>query len=848
MIFLLFMIGLIVLFRTLHKTNLEEVKTQLTLLPDYKIFLAMVFTCCGYFALIGYDWSALKYIQKKLPISLVSFTSFLGFSLSNTIGVSWLSGGAIRYRLYSRVGLSPSEIALVTVFCSMGFGIGETLVGGTALMVQPGIFGDYFSLPTAPVRIIGGIILGSFILFLMIRSRHQGVVKFGRKKFRVPSTHILIGQLFFSILDIGLAGATLYVLLPESGLSFFGFLAIFAVGLMAGVLSHIPGGVGVFEAVILSAMSPFISLDQITAALIAYRVIYYLGPFMLGILLLVGSEIFISFQSRLSSTHRLLQQGLRDSLHAGRSMIPFALSGSTFIAGFFLLLGSSIALSPETLKELGDLFPVEMIELSHLLGGIFGTMLIIASYALWNRIQASIWITGILLIVGSIISLVQTLDYDRAFFMILGLGLIVAGRKQFFRRSRLFSELRNIRWILPTIGAMACFAFLLFFSFKSTPYQNELWWKMAINEQASRGLRTALISAFTFVIIYLITAIRAPKYHPALPDEEQLKVAQDIIHSQDNPNGNFALTGDKALLLSKDKDAFIMFGIHGKSWVSLGDPISKNTWSQAELIWEFKARASQNQGNAVFYQISQSTIHRYIDAGFNLFKLGEEAVVELDEFTLDGSKRKGLRQTRSRATRRGLEFKLVQPPHKETLLYELQQISDQWLKLKNVREKSFSMGRFNPEYLNRFPLALIYQDNKISAFANLLITGTQQCATIDLMRHLPDAYCDSMEFLFTELMITLKAEGCQRFSLGMVPLAGMLEHQQAPLWDRFGMLIYKKGQYFYNFKGLKKFKNKFKPQWRARYLATTGRGVNPFLTLADISMLTSGGLKGLVSK
>ncbi len=848
MVLVLFVVGLLVLYKNLHAVNLQAVKHELESLPNDKILLALLFTLGGYFALIGYDWSALRYIQKKLPLAMVSLTSFLGFSLSNTIGVSWLSGGAIRYRLYSRVGLRPSEIALVTAFCTIGFGIGETLVGGTALIVQPDLFAKYFSLSAFQVQLIGSIMLGGFILFLFLRSRHQGVLTFRNKSFRLPSTQILAGQMVFSILDIGMAGATLYILLPDSQLSFFGFMAIFAIALVVGVLSHVPGGVGVFEAVILSALGPFIPLEQITAGLIAYRAVYYLAPFVLGILLLLGSEIVINLQQKFSNSPERLQQGLLEALQVGRSMIPYTLSGAIFIAGILLLFGSSVALSPDTLKQLDDLFPAEMIELSHLFGGIFGSLLIIASFALWQRIQAAIWITAILLTLGAVISLLQTLNYDRAFYMLLGLLLLVVGRKQFYRRSRLFGELRDIRWLLLTLGAMACFAFLLFFSFKATPYQNELWWQVATTEQVSRGMRTALVSAFTFVVIYLFIAIRAPKYHPVLSDKAQLQRAQKIIRQQDNPDGNFALTGDKALLFAEDDDAFIMFGIHGKSWVALGDPIGVSPSAQTDLIWEFKSLASRNQGNAVFYQIARKNMHWYVDAGFNLFRLGEEAIVDLASFTLEGSKRRNLRQTRNRALRNGLGFKLLPPPHSEDLLDQLKSISDQWLTLKNVREKSFSLGRFNRDYLNALPLALVFQDEQITAFANVLTTSTHATATIDLMRHLPEANSDTMEFLFTELMLNLQAQGYAHFSLGMVPLAGMMEHQQAPLWDRFGLQIYKKGRHFYNFEGLRGFKNKFKPEWEARYLATTGRGMNPYLTLADIAALTSGGLKGLVLK
>jgi len=102
--------------------------------------------------------------------------------------------------------------------------------------------------------------------------------------------------------------------------------------------------------------------------------------------------------------------------------------------------------------------------------------------------------------------------------------------------------------------------------------------------------------------------------------------------------------------------------------------------------------------------------------------------------------------------------------------------------------------------------------------------------------------------LFIELMLSLKELGYAEFSLGMAPLSGFSDQKNARLWDRFGMLIYKKGKRFYNFEGLRNFKNKFGPVWTPRYMATTQKGVNPILTLVDIAALTSGGIKGVFKK
>lgn len=844
-IFCLFIIGILVLYRTLHQLNVHDIYAQIRALPASQFQLALLFTACGYASLIGYDWSALRYVGKMLPLPLIAFTSFIGFSLSNTIGVSWLSGGAIRYRLYSRVGLSAKEIALIIVFCTMGFGLGETLVGGLAIVVHPDVFTTYFSIPPTATRMVVGLLFSGALAALFLRSRSQGVIHFRGKPLRLPSVKILSGQIIFSMLDIGFAGAALYILIPENTFPFLSFLVVFAIALVAGVLSHVPGGIGVFEAVMATAMHRYVPLESLTAALISFRVIYYLLPFVVGTLLLIFNEAVNSFKHRWSSGYETLAGGVTLTSKVARSAFPPAAAGLAFLAGTILLLGSSIPLSGNSLQLLEDIFPIELFELSHILGGVTGAMLIILSFSLWQRVRVALWISSFLFIVGAVLSYLQTLDYDRAGVMLLALFFLGTGQKQFYRRARLFTNRPDVKSILLTISALASFSSLLFFSFKTTTYQNELWWKFAFDAQAPRGMRTAVISVSTFLLLYTLAVLRPPKQQVCEPDQESLDLARSIIQNQNNSDGNLALTGDKSFLFSENKSSFIMFSKHIHNWVALGDPVGNSTSERIDLIWEFKANAMRERAHAVFYQVSKEHMDWYIDAGFNLFKLGEEARINLLEFNLEGAKRSKIRQAYNKAARAGLSFKMAYPPHNNDLLNELSMISDQWLTLKKVREKSFSLGRFSREYLNEFPLALVYENEKISAFANVFATQTKAEATIDLMRHLPTAEKITMDYLFIELMLTLKADKFSEFSLGMAPLSGLSEHEGARFWDRFGQMIYKRGKPFYNFEGLRSFKNKFNPTWVPRYLATTKSGAKPLLTMLDIAALSSDGVKGV---
>jgi phosphatidylglycerol lysyltransferase len=181
------------------------------------------------------------------------------------------------------------------------------------------------------------------------------------------------------------------------------------------------------------------------------------------------------------------------------------------------------------------------------------------------------------------------------------------------------------------------------------------------------------------------------------------------------------------------------------------------------------------------------------------------------------------------------------------LLPRLKEVSDAWLRDKNVREKRFSLGAFDPRYLVRTPMAVVWQGERLVAFANLFLNETKQEASVDLMRHVPDGPGGIMDYLFVELMQWARDEGYHWFNLGMAPLAGLQSRRQAPLWNRFGALVFGRGERFYNFRGLQRYKDKFDPEWEPRYMAVPG-GIALPMILTNVASLISGGLSGVVRR
>jgi phosphatidylglycerol lysyltransferase len=289
-----------------------------------------------------------------------------------------------------------------------------------------------------------------------------------------------------------------------------------------------------------------------------------------------------------------------------------------------------------------------------------------------------------------------------------------------------------------------------------------------------------------------------------------------------------------------------MYAVAGRSWVVMGDPIAPiDEWP--DLLWGFRELADTYGGRTVFYQVGKDRVHHYLDLGLTLHKIGEEGRIPLETFSLEGGERKPLRYVVNKLEKDNCVFSIVPPSQVPGLLPEMKTVSDLWLKSKNTREKRFSLGFFDEEYLKRFPAAIVQREGTLLAFANLWLGARKQELSLDLMRLSPDAPNGVMDYLFTRILLWGKGEGYACFNLGMAPLSGLEDHSLAPVWDKIGGLIFRHGEHFYNFRGLREYKDKFGPVWEPKYLAFPGGLALPGILL-DIASLVSGGLRGAVTK
>lgn len=825
------------LHRLAGEVSYHEVGRYMHSLRRGRIGQAIVLTALGYAVMTLYDMFALAAIGRRLPRPQVALISFISYAFSNTLGMALLVSGSIRYRFYIQAGLSTGEVARVVLWCTLSFWLGLCTITGVTLLLEP----VSPQLPLAALhRPIGAVLTLLPLLWLCGGAWLRRPLRLlGRWQFSLPRFGVALRQLLVGALDWGLAAAVLYVLMPQEIVIDFGpFLAIFVLGQIAGLISHVPGGLGVFEAVMLAGLGATGNQSlaaPVLGALAAYRGVYYLLPLCVATVMVLVREA----------------RGLRQKALLApwfTALLPPFFAGLTLVSGAVLLFSAATKELPYRMEILRGVLPLPVLEISHFLSSVVGMSLLILARGLQRRLDAAYVLTLVLLVAGAAFSLLKGIDYEEAsLLLLLALGLAPA-HKHFYRRASLFNATFSFGWIVAILAVLGCTFWLVMFSYQHVEYSNDLWWQFSFyHGGAPRALR-ALVGATAAALLFALAhLIRSARHRPTLPDDAALARALPLIKQFGSAQAHLALMGDKSLLFDPQDKAFIMYAVAGRSWVAMGDPVGRDAKARQELIWTFHDQCERAGSRPVFYQVNPEDLDLYLETGMSLLKIGEEARVRLDQFNLDGKSKKTLRGTVNKLGREGLRLEIVPAEHVPALLPQLKPISDAWLRDKRVREKGFSLGTFDERYLARTPMAVVWQDERPVAFANLFLTDSMEEASVDLMRYAPDGPAGLMDYLFVELMLWSKTHGYRWFNLGMAPLSGLQSRRQAPLWHRFGAMLFGRGERFYNFRGLHRYKDKFDPEWEPRYMAVPGDTALP-LVLTNVASLISGGLTGVVRR
>jgi len=556
-----------------------------------------------------------------------------------------------------------------------------------------------------------------------------------------------------------------------------------------------------------------------------YRVTYYVLPLLLATVLAVAPALRRPLRAGAGAT--------RVGWTALRPWLPQIIALAVFSVGAALVIDGTLPTPRRHLITAS----LPILETSHLLGSLAGVALLLIGQGLQRRSHAA-WMLALGICVLSPLPIwLRGGQVLIALSALLVAAALWASRREFYRQGALLDEAWSWPWIRNLGLVLVAVIWLLFFVYSHVEYQNELWWQFALQGNAPRALRALLLVAIALTIFGLARLLHSTRSPLPAADAATLDALAPILAAAEDTQACLVLTADKAVLRDEAQRGFVMMQRYGGSLIAMGDPVGPPEVVRA-LIWRFREEADRLGLRPVFYQVGEAHWQTYLDLGLTLVKLGEEAMVPLQDFTLEGRDRADLRQAWNRGKRGGLSFRVAPPEEVPALLPALSVVSQQWLDDKAGDEKGFSLGSFDPAYLSRFPVALVEAEGRIVAFANLWQAPAGNELSVDLMRHVDDAPKGTMDFLFIELFLWGRAQGFHRFSLGMAPLSGLAQHRLAGRWNRFANVVARHGERFYGFSGLRRFKSKFAPVWRARYLAAPG-GVHLPAALLDATRLIS---------
>lgn len=526
---------------------------------------------------------------------------------------------------------------------------------------------------------------------------------------------------------------------------------------------------------------------------------------------------------------------------------PYVAAVAAFVAGLTILASAATPAVADRLQILTGVAPIFVVEFSHFAASLIGLLLMLVGSGLWRRRVGAFWVTLFLLGAGAIFSLTKGLEYEEVGILAIVAAVLWASRKAFDRPSRMFSPVGPV-WLTATVAAVASAGALGFLAYDNIAYSDELWWRFVSDGDVSRFLRAGVVVAVATLVVALITLVSPPIYRRRGTTAEEMAKVQAILDSCSDapPSARILLAGDKDFMFSDSGQSVIGFRSKASRWIALGPPHGPAD-ERAAMMWRFVEEADRAGATAVFYSAPSHLLPALAAMGFIIRQIGEEAVVELADFTMSGKSRQNLRTACNKAAAEGCIFEVLPPGSASGLGPALKAVSDAWLQGHAGAEKGFSMGHFDLAYLDLSPLAVVRQGEQILAFANLLTAPASRQAGVDLMRHLHEAPAGTMDFLFVSLIEWAKAQGYAQFNLGMAPLSGLENRRLAPVFARLGALVFAEAGAFYSFGGLHAYKAKFGPVWRPLYMA--GRpGVAMPLALLDVALLTGGGWRGLLLK
>jgi phosphatidylglycerol lysyltransferase len=800
--FVLFAIVIWLSWHTLRQIHTHDFRVALRALHPGWVAVCGVATVLNVAVMGWYDVVAFRHTRARARERWRY--GAVAFAWSNFLTLGPLAGPAIRFWRYRTSVDQVSDLSAGVVSITVAFASG--LAGWTLAILLLGT--------TSVVLVAAAALLFAAIIAWTIRAAGARFERFAA----VASTparaleFALVGWL-----DWLLAGAAFVAAIRSAGFTarVLDVLHPFFLGQVLGLASLIPGGFGTADAYWVTHVP--LTESATAAAVMAYRFVYYIGPWA------IASLILLAWATRRSAQRRDI---------ARRSI-----AGLVGGAGVLIMMSAASPALHARLLLLERVMPLPLVEAGQLAAALAGLLLLVLARGLARGYRAAFRATRFLLIIAAGASILKGFDWEESLVLVF---VAIAASSQ----SAIFDRRSRGDWLEGTDVAVACGALALFFSFGFVAHHLEpaVLSRVATfgyRHQSARFLRTGASLALAVGAAAFYVVLR-PHVEFEPPKRREIQDALDFIAAHGSSTTPLMVANaDKSIF--RTDDGLCLYRTIGPYLAVFADPVVAAAGDRAAFLEALFDFASDIDRRALFYQVSLEWIPLLHDRGYHFFKLGEEAMVPLDRVTSVGHAGKAARQVLRRAERDGVRFRVLAPYEVEGRLPDLRAISDEWLDAKGVTERQFSIGSFSDGYIASCRCAVVEQRgaDRILAFANLLEGPKREELSVDLMRSRSDGP-RVMDFLITSLLLEAKRLGYQRFNLGMAPLASVGEQQGAHIRERLARVIFERGEHWYNFQGVRFYKQKFNPDWLPRYMAYPSAAEWP-VAAASVSALIAGG-------
>ena len=597
--------------REFRHLKFAEIRQSISEIPRMALVISFGWTVLSYGVLTFYDRLGTIYAGHKVSYRRVAFASFCAYALSHNLGFAAVSGAAVRYRLYSQWGLAAVQIAKVVAFCSLTFGLGGLVLGGSILIAEPSSVPLIGTLIPAWASMLIGVAMWLVVGAYIIISRTMGTLTIRGHSFSLPSWRMAVLQVALASLDVAVTAGIFYALLPTvQGLTYLRFLAVYLTSYSAGLLANLPGGIGVFDSAMALGMEPYVSLPTVVGAILVFRLYYYIIPLFLAGTMFAGNEILLRGGAlfRRGVLGRATQSLTRISepdLAAGVATGVVALCGA-------LLLSLGMLDDRPDFSWIDPDFADIAARAGQFVPSLIGAALMVLAIGLSQRVTLAWGATIAMLLLAAGYTAAQGNEVWIPAVLVLAAILVAPFRDAFYRHATVISGTTEAQVVVPLIALTVCVIALAAFEPRVRSLGENSWWELILSRDRPNGQRVAIGLVVALALVAMYRLVR-PGNVAWLPwaGEGRLRYAS---------MGALPPALADGVVLGETGRSGIPFRRLGRVMLGLGDPAGSPS-DCISAIWRLRDLAVQEGLHPAVWRAGPSMLKVYQDLGLTALPL-----------------------------------------------------------------------------------------------------------------------------------------------------------------------------------------------------------------------------------